>query len=483
MECPSAGDGDAPRCRPGAGVPSTPDSGRADLLPHRPDPLNPLDLSGSDRTCPHSGPTSPIQLAAEGDENLMPSDGSHEEKDDDDGVLVQDEGGTLRWLNKGKAPGPAPHQLGYEGAASANSRIVAASEVQQAQNPSEPVLESRRPDSSAALIQTTTNEDESETLSPISQSGSEGGSYPPSLFEEASNDDLAAATTAITNGGASSKDKQKEKETAYLEAETQPTSDAPEEKPFHPLEPGDPGWETSPGRPPQKLPIRFRDAVGRNFLFPWEKAKTWTGMKGLVQKCFLHVDVLGPHVNAGHYDLSINLPYSMDAAKEVLSPGTAATTPTTQAPAPIAGTSSLSATGSSVPGPSSSTNTSQQQQQQQQKSSFVVLPELWEDTIEPGMLVVQHMWPFSGPYSQHQPFQPPPPTSPPPNHNFPPGWGRGARGGRGRGTGPGIFGGRGAHGIFGPPPPPPGSRPPIVIVDARSSRMTRGKTRKRQDRR
>ena len=44
---------------------------------------------------------------------------------------------------------------------------------------------------------------------------------------------------------------------------------------YQPPQAGDPGWETSADRPPKKLPIRFRDAVGRNFLFPWDKAKTW----------------------------------------------------------------------------------------------------------------------------------------------------------------------------------------------------------------
>ena len=34
-------------------------------------------------------------------------------------------------------------------------------------------------------------------------------------------------------------------------------------------------WERDPERPIQKLPIRFRDCLGRTFLFPWEKARTW----------------------------------------------------------------------------------------------------------------------------------------------------------------------------------------------------------------
>lgn len=45
--------------------------------------------------------------------------------------------------------------------------------------------------------------------------------------------------------------------------------------PFQPLQVGDPGWEKSADRPPKKLPVQFKDAIGRAFVFPWEIAKTW----------------------------------------------------------------------------------------------------------------------------------------------------------------------------------------------------------------
>lgn len=50
-------------------------------------------------------------------------------------------------------------------------------------------------------------------------------------------------------------------------------------------------------------PIKFKDAVGRQFTFPWRICKTWKGMEGLIKQAFLHVDVIGPHVQEGHYDL------------------------------------------------------------------------------------------------------------------------------------------------------------------------------------
>ncbi|KAF2454792.1 hypothetical protein BDY21DRAFT_266957, partial [Lineolata rhizophorae] len=49
--------------------------------------------------------------------------------------------------------------------------------------------------------------------------------------------------------------------------------------------------------------IKFKDAVGRKFSFPWDLCKTWHGMEKLIQQAFAHVDVIGPHVMEGHYDL------------------------------------------------------------------------------------------------------------------------------------------------------------------------------------
>jgi hypothetical protein len=53
----------------------------------------------------------------------------------------------------------------------------------------------------------------------------------------------------------------------------------------------------------EKKPIKFKDAVGRKFSFPWHLCKTWKGMESLIKQAFLHVDVIGAHVQEGHYDL------------------------------------------------------------------------------------------------------------------------------------------------------------------------------------
>ena len=58
-----------------------------------------------------------------------------------------------------------------------------------------------------------------------------------------------------------------------------------------------------PPPPAKKKPIKFKDAVGRKFSFPFHLCDTWEGMEDLIKQAFLHVDVIGPHVAEGHYDL------------------------------------------------------------------------------------------------------------------------------------------------------------------------------------
>ncbi|RYP91578.1 hypothetical protein DL770_002292 [Monosporascus sp. CRB-9-2] len=54
---------------------------------------------------------------------------------------------------------------------------------------------------------------------------------------------------------------------------------------------------------PRQAPIRFKDAVGRKFVFPFHLVNTWPGMESVIREAFRHVDVLEPHVQGGHYDL------------------------------------------------------------------------------------------------------------------------------------------------------------------------------------
>nr|KMM69756.1 hypothetical protein CPAG_06070 [Coccidioides posadasii RMSCC 3488] len=55
--------------------------------------------------------------------------------------------------------------------------------------------------------------------------------------------------------------------------------------------------------PEKKKPVKFKDAVGRKFSFPFHLCNTWQGMEELIRQAFLHVDVIGQHVAEGHYDL------------------------------------------------------------------------------------------------------------------------------------------------------------------------------------
>jgi hypothetical protein len=83
-------------------------------------------------------------------------------------------------------------------------------------------------------------------------------------------------------------------------------------------------------------PIKFKDAVGRKYTFAWHICKTWKGMESLIKQSFLHVDVIGPLVQEGAYDLM---------------------------------------------GPDGS----------------IILPQLWDTMIRPDWEVTMHMWPILEP--------------------------------------------------------------------------------------
>lgn len=53
----------------------------------------------------------------------------------------------------------------------------------------------------------------------------------------------------------------------------------------------------------EKPPIRFKDAVGRKFSFPFHLCQTWPGMEELIKQAFVQIETIGPHVQEGHYDL------------------------------------------------------------------------------------------------------------------------------------------------------------------------------------
>ncbi|KAK5654000.1 hypothetical protein OQA88_7677 [Cercophora sp. LCS_1] len=141
-----------------------------------------------------------------------------------------------------------------------------------------------------------------------------------------------------------------------------------------------------------KLPIKLKDCIGRRFSFPFELARVWAGIEELIKQAFLHVDILGAQVADGHYDLLT--------------------------------------------------------------SGEIILPALWERTVEPGMEIEMHMWPMPEPQERR----------------FPPGLG--PRGPLGGGPRPQGYGGVGSAPMGGPPPgghdhsnshvrpPPPGIRFP-----------------------
>lgn len=111
-----------------------------------------------------------------------------------------------------------------------------------------------------------------------------------------------------------------------------------------------------PPPPEKKQPIKFKDAVGRKFSFPFELCATWQGMEELIRQAFLHIEVIGPHVAEGHYDLI---------------------------------------------GP----------------DGDIILPQVWETVIEPDWAITMHMWPIP---EKPKEDPPPPPPAPEPAPVKPP---------------------------------------------------------------
>ncbi|KAJ3530579.1 hypothetical protein NM208_g9264 [Fusarium decemcellulare] len=88
-----------------------------------------------------------------------------------------------------------------------------------------------------------------------------------------------------------------------------------------------------PENPQAGALIYFKDAVGRKFKFPFHRVKSYKGIEHLIKAAFKEVAVIGPHVMEGHFDL--------------LSP-----------------------------------------------DGDIMLPDVWEDLVEPEMAVHMEMWPM-----------------------------------------------------------------------------------------
>ncbi|PQE03553.1 kinetoplast-associated kap protein [Rutstroemia sp. NJR-2017a BVV2] len=109
-------------------------------------------------------------------------------------------------------------------------------------------------------------------------------------------------------------------------------------------------------RDDKKKVITFKDAIGRKFDFPLYLCSTWASMEKLIQQAFTHVEVVGPLVQKGWYDL--------------VSP-----------------------------------------------DGEIILPQAWETSIKPGWSITMRMWPVSEdevlsrlPPSPRSAATPPPPS-------------------------------------------------------------------------
>ncbi|KAK5625170.1 hypothetical protein RRF57_000886 [Xylaria bambusicola] len=104
--------------------------------------------------------------------------------------------------------------------------------------------------------------------------------------------------------------------------------------------------------------IHFNDAVGRKFAIPFSEGRTWQRMRELIEAPFAHIEGLASEVQAGHYDLV---------------------------------------------GPDGS----------------IILPQTWDQIIQPGWDIKMEMWPMV-PEPSQQPAIPRPPWLPGPASGVPP---------------------------------------------------------------
>ncbi|KAJ0415252.1 hypothetical protein BJY00DRAFT_293763 [Aspergillus carlsbadensis] len=49
--------------------------------------------------------------------------------------------------------------------------------------------------------------------------------------------------------------------------------------------------------------LKFKDAIGRKYIYPWDLCRTWEGMEKLINQAFDNIEVIGPQVRQGHYSL------------------------------------------------------------------------------------------------------------------------------------------------------------------------------------
>ncbi|KAK9848513.1 hypothetical protein MYU51_016519 [Penicillium brevicompactum] len=165
--------------------------------------------------------------------------------------------------------------------------------------------------------------------------------------------EAAAAATAAVHEAAAKAQKEADEAAAKAQKEAEEAAAKAQKE----AEEAEAKANAPPPPPEKKKPIKFKDAVGRKFSFPFELCATWQGMEELIRQAFLHIEVIGPHVAEGHYDLV---------------------------------------------GP----------------NGDIILPQVWETVIEPDWAITMHMWPI--PEKPKEEPAPPPepapekPADPPP---------------------------------------------------------------------
>lgn len=167
-------------------------------------------------------------------------------------------------------------------------------------------------------------------------------------------------------------------------------------------------WERDPGRPLQKLPIRFRDLNGRTYLLPWQRVRTWNvcvytkprlelwltqsqRAKELIQRIHVRQPRVLTMINDGEYHLLVKEAWANEEDATV-DPGL---TSYPQIPTPDEPPVPEPSTPNPF-GPPNNPMTGGRKNIPRTRDA-IVLPETWDAVIEPGMYVDMVAW-HGGPH-------------------------------------------------------------------------------------
>lgn len=121
--------------------------------------------------------------------------------------------------------------------------------------------------------------------------------------EQKKKDEIAAASKSAKEGAEKTAAEAAKKAKEEHEKKLKEAKEAKEKAEKKQKELEEEAKKLKPDADSLKGPIKFKDAVGRKFSFPFNLAKTWKGIDTLIKQAFLNVEIYGEQVRANQYEL------------------------------------------------------------------------------------------------------------------------------------------------------------------------------------